>query len=56
VRILRWVLAGLALGALAGIAAGLFRSHPPSGTYTSLSEDKAADPSVAARPEGSSDD
>jgi hypothetical protein len=58
VRILRWILAGLVLGALAGIAAGLFRSHPPSAysqTYTSLSEDKAADPSVAARPDGSAD-
>ena len=58
-RILRWVVAGLVLGALVGIAAGLFRSHPPSAyseTYTSLSEDRAADPSVAARPEASADD
>lgn len=57
-RVLRWILAGLVLGALAGIAAGLFRSHPPSAysqTYTSLSEDTVADPSAAARPEGSAD-
>lgn len=57
-RVLRWVVAGLVLGALAGIAAGLFRSHPPSAysqTYTSLSEDKAADPTAAATPEGPPD-
>jgi hypothetical protein len=54
-RVLRWTLAGLVLGALAGIAAGLFRSHPPSAysqTYTSLTEDTTDDPDTAARPGG----
>jgi hypothetical protein len=54
-RVLRWALAGLVLGALAGIAAGLFRSHPPSAysqTYISLTEDTTDNPGTAARPEG----
>jgi hypothetical protein len=54
-RVLRWTLAGLGLGALAGIAAGLFRSHPPSAysqTYTSLTEDTTDNPDTAAHPEG----
>jgi hypothetical protein len=57
-RVLRWIVAGLVLGALAGIAAGLFRNRPPSAysqTYSSLSEDTADDPATAAMPEGSPD-
>jgi hypothetical protein len=54
-RVLRWVLAGLAVGVAVGILAGLLRSRPPSAyssSYTSLTEDTAGDPTTAARPEG----
>jgi hypothetical protein len=48
VRVLRWVMAGLLLGALAGFLGGLMRRHTqPDGTVAYVPPEPAVDEHVA---------